>query len=646
MKKVIYGIIILTLMFAIKVEAKATAASSIPNGSYVIGQYEFTRDKTENYNGTLTIQHIMLAAKTIYSGDIEDMKIYYKNSRGTWVDPITNQSISSNALPETFPIEYINLKSTVYNYNIEYQLNGGTQNQPVPTTATSDEPIMVGKPRKSFVINIDANSQGASIMMRDMAVVAVGTDQEFAGWTAENLDPTTAKYGEGLVGAPSNSWNGTIKVGMNSDTTSFSELRSSAGIVTLVANWNAVEVPLPRVEKTGYECFLSTTPQGGGENYASGGTYTPNSTASSTTLYVRCASKMLSSGVFSNISKDDFESITTVDSNVVPTNAIQSWDASEARNRSIMAWYLDEDEDDKYELYIGQNGGVVANTNNANLFSYFKNLDSLDLTNYDTTNATNMSSMFLQTGSNSSNLTLNLGDKFDTSSVTDMYGMFADTGIAGTLNLGNKFDTSNVTNMSRMFQNTGYRSTNFTLNLGNKFDTTNVVNMSNMFDNTGRDSTTFTLNLGDKFDTSSVTNMSYMFAATGAGSTNFTLSLGDKFDTSSVTNMSSMFSRTGYSSTSFALNLGNQFDTSKVTDMSHMFYRTGYECPVFTLNLGDNFNTYSVTDMSSMFESIGEVNTDFTLDLGSSKLFIRYDHSSFMRPNTFGLPPAWRSLSS
>ncbi|MBQ6134960.1 MAG: hypothetical protein IJI60_01415, partial [Bacilli bacterium] len=87
MKKVIYGIIILTLMFAIKVEAKDMAASSIPNGSYVIGNYEFTRDKTENYNGTLTIQHIMLAAKTIASNDVEDMKIYYKNSRGTWVDP-------------------------------------------------------------------------------------------------------------------------------------------------------------------------------------------------------------------------------------------------------------------------------------------------------------------------------------------------------------------------------------------------------------------------------------------------------------------------------------------------------------------------------------------------------------------------------
>ena len=31
---------------------------------------------------------------------------------------------------------------------------------------------------------------------------------------------------------------------------------------------------------------------------------------------------------------------------------------------------------------------------------------------------------------------------------------------------------------------------------------------------------------------------------------------------------------------------------------------------------------------------------------GSSKLFIRYDHNSFLRPKTIGLPPAWRSLSS
>ena len=619
MKKVIYGIIILTLMFAIKVEAKDMAASSIPNGSYVIGNYEFTRDKTENYNGTLTIQHIMLAAKTIASNDVEDMKIYYKNSRGTWVDPVTNKSIATNALPETFPIEYVNLESTIYNYNIEYRLNGGTQNQFAPsliTTATSDESISVGKPSKTFTINIDANSQGASIMMEDTAVVSVSDEQEFAGWTTENLDPRTAKYEEGLVEAPSNSWDGTTKVGMNSNTTTFSELRSSAGTVTLVANWNAVQIPLPKVEKAGYECSLNTNPQGFGESYASDGIYIPTTATSSTTLYVRCTSRMLSSSVFSNINKNDFESIATQSRKIVPTSAIESWDASENHDGSIMAWYLDEDQDGKYELYIGQDGGVIANTYSQDLFSYFENLDSLNLTNYDTKNVTNMSGMFLRTGSNSSNFTLNLGDKFDTSNVTDMSSMFAVTGIAGTLNLGNKFDTSNVTDMSRMFQETGCDSTTFTLNLGDNFDTSKVTNMSNMFYRTGYVSTGFTLNLGESFDTSSVTDMSSMFESTGEANTNFTLNLGDKFDTSNVTDMSRMFFNTGFSSAAFTLDLGDNFDTSEVTDMSLMFAHTGHNDPNFALNLGDNFDTSEVTNMEGMFRATGYASEDFTLNLG------------------------------
>ena len=647
MKKIIYGIIVLIVMFAIDVQAQEVPLSHISNGSYLIGKYNFTRDKTENYNGTLTVQHIMLAAKTIESDDIEDMKIYYKNSRGTWVDPITNKTISSNKLPEVFSVEYLNLEKLEYNYDIEYRLNGGNRGEYAPTEASADGSIIVSKPSKTFTVNIDANSQGASVTLTNMAVVSINVEQEFAGWTAENINPATAKYSEEYSAYPDNSWNGSTKVGRDSSVTSFRNLRNDSNIVTLIANWTATEVPLPIVEKSGYECSLNTNPQGSGGTYASGGTYMSTGTESSTTLYVRCTSKMLSSSPFLEIEKNDFESIQTVDNIVVPANAIDSWDASEAQNESIMAWYLDEDEDNEYELYIGQNGGVIANTYSDNLFAEFKYLESLDLSHFDTSYVTNMEGMFSNTGS--TKFTLNLGDKFDTSNVTDMswmfhqtgyystvftldlknhfntsnvtnmYNMFSSTGFSNpsfTLDLGEKFDTSNVTDMSYMFYCTGYSSTIFTLDLGNQFDTSSVTNMSYMFDHTGYRSTVFTLDLGNNFDTSNVTDMQYMFNQTGYNSTEFTLDLGNNFDTSKVEDMSHMFQNIGYKSTVFTLGLGDQFNTSKVRNMSYMFTRAGYESPVFTLNLGDYFDTSRVTDMSCMFESIGEVNTDFTLDLG------------------------------
>ena len=62
-----------------------------------------------------------------------------------------------------------------------------------------------------------------------------------------------------------------------------------------------------------------------------------------------------------SIDRDSFEKIITVDYNTVPANAINFFDASATKNGSVMVWYLDEDNDGLYELYIGQKGGVVSN---------------------------------------------------------------------------------------------------------------------------------------------------------------------------------------------------------------------------------------------------------------------------------------------
>lgn len=95
----------------------------------------------------------------------------------------------------------------------------------------------------------------------------------------------------------------------------------------------------------------------------------------------------------------------------------------------------------------------------------------IDLSDYDTSNIIDMSTMFLTYSSSSLDLS-----SFDTRNVTDMYGMFAWCGNLEKLDLSS-FDTSNVTNATFMFL--GCRSLS-ELDLSN-FDMSNVKDYINMF---------------------------------------------------------------------------------------------------------------------------------------------------------------------
>ena len=297
------------------------------------------------------------------------------------------------------------------------------------------------------------------------------------------------------------------------------------------------------------------------------------------------------------ITREEVEKVTFNNTNVVPSNVITSWDASDKQNGSVMAYTLDEDNDGLYEVYIGQNGGVIANSNSWYLFSNFSKLEtlnlnnlntskvtnmsymfsssavtSLDLSSFDTSNVTSMSNMF----SNSKATTLDLSS-FDTSKVTNMQYMFINSA-ATSIDLSS-FNTSRVTNMSQMFSNSKATS----LDLSN-FNTTNVTNMAYMF----QGCTTAVLNLSN-FDTSNVTAMHGMFASSAATEIKGL----DKFVTANVTNMYRMF----YGSAATSLDLSN-FDTSNVTNMSSMFG----ESKATTLDLS-SFDTSNVTSMSSMFRN-------------------------------------------
>ncbi len=288
------------------------------------------------------------------------------------------------------------------------------------------------------------------------------------------------------------------------------------------------------------------------------------------------------------LNKHHVETINIVSSKEVPSNAALVGDVSEKQNGSIMMYSKDEDNDYMLELYIGQDGGVVANPDSSRLFDDFKYLTAINgLENLDTSNVTDMRMMFYNCNDL---ISLDLST-FDTSKVTNMRDMFAiENGYANPSSLKEikgfaNFDTSKVTDMNNMF---GDCDSLMNLDLSH-FNTSNVTDMSSMFRSC--DSLT-NLDLSH-FNTSNVTNMSGMFTACDS-LTNLDLS---HFNTSNVTNMSYMFS--SFKITDLDL---STFDTSNVTDMSFMFGN----CKLINLDLS-NFDTSNVTNMDCMFWACGSL---------------------------------------
>ena len=221
------------------------------------------------------------------------------------------------------------------------------------------------------------------------------------------------------------------------------------------------------------------------------------------------------------------------------------------------------DPTDKTAYYYTETEKVYLNSDSSKMFysdlyeQKIRNVLEMDLSNFDTSKVTNMSSMFL----GMVNLTtLNLSN-FNTSQVTNMGGMFGFMSNLTSLNLIS-FDTSQVTNMAGMFFNILLLTT---LDLSN-FNTSKVTNMSNMFNNMA---SLTTLDLSS-FDTSNVTDMRYMLSSMR----NLTTLDLSNFNTSQVTNMNGMFSLPDMWASNDKLEkiyVNNDFNTSKLTTFSNIF---------------------------------------------------------------------------
>ena len=154
------------------------------------------------------------------------------------------------------------------------------------------------------------------------------------------------------------------------------------------------------------------------------------------------------------ISRGSFESVTTVNSKTVPEDAIDSWDASEKSDGSVMAWYKDADNDNKYELYIGADDGVRANMYSMYAFGYFDNAERVDLTYLDSSDVTMAVGMFYAVGASSRTSLEIVGlEDLDVSKVLYMDGMFMWTGGRGrTYDLSNWDISQLISAQSALFQ--------------------------------------------------------------------------------------------------------------------------------------------------------------------------------------------------
>lgn len=218
--------------------------------------------------------------------------------------------------------------------------------------------------------------------------------------------------------------------------------------------------------------------------------------------------------------------------------------------RKEVAQYGNIDDKGTYKVKsITAAEGTVLPESCKSLFHGFDYLESIDLNKADTSNVTDMSSMF---AFNRKLESINISS-FNTSKVTNMSCMFHTCPLLKKIDVSS-FDTSKVVDMNEMFF---YCKSLTTLDLSS-FDTSKVQGMLGMFEYC---SNLQVLNIAN-FNTSNVLGMQCMFAGC-----NFSYITLNNFDTSKVISMEGMF---GDCKNLQKLIIPN-FDVSNVIEMNAMF---------------------------------------------------------------------------
>ena len=493
-----------------------------------------------------------------------------ENSESTGTDNSNvNEDPTNNTSREPEEIDVTGVK--LDNKSVILDLNGKNTIQlnatPIPNNANKNTK-MKWTSKKKTVATVTQDGMVTGKAVGNSTIMAASKN----GKSAECLVVCQAK----ITGITVNPVTAVIQIGETTQLTA----TITPNTVTEKITWKSSNTYVAKVDRNG----LVT---GVGKGKAIITAKNPAGTIKATcTVTVGNATLMVASGgntntdnyLRSNVAKNKIESIKFVKGQVPTSGIIEQFDASKAKDSSIIGYYTDEDSNDMYELTFVSETNIEANKNSSYLFYYLSNVKEIAFDNFDTSQVTGMRFMFYKCSS----LTSLDVSKFDTSKVTDMDSMFGSCRSLTSLDVSN-FDTSQVTDMHYMF----YECSSLTSLDVSNFDTSQVTDMRSMF---AYCSSLTSLDVSN-FDTSQVTNM-YMMFESCRSLTSLDVS---KFDTSKVTNMSNMF----YYCTRLTSLDVSKFDTSQVTDMRYMFA----SCRSLTSLDVSNFDTSKVTDMYCMFNS-------------------------------------------
>ena len=225
-------------------------------------------------------------------------------------------------------------------------------------------------------------------------------------------------------------------------------------------------------------------------------------------------------------------------------------------------------------------------TNGTNVFSGHSGTSITSLPDRLNADMTNLNSMFENSFTGSSvNIPGNISN-WDTSNITNMGEMFKDCGVsASTIPSITSWDVSNMRIMRNMFE-----GSTFNQNIGS-WDTGSVTDMQEMF----KDATNFNYSL-NSWDMANVTTINSMFA----GATSYNQPV-NSWTLTDLTNMESLFA----GATAFNSN-PNFTLPAAVTSLASVFFNaTSFNQPV-------TWNVSNITSFSSLFNNADSFNQDIS----------------------------------
>lgn len=250
----------------------------------------YTLSFDANGCGTLGVSYVTATVgKTYGDADDGDGLPSIALTTGKKFDGWYTSSSGGNKITNSTTVTASSDNGTLYahcsyiNYNISYNLANGTYGSSHPTSAKYGDVINISKPSKKVTISL---SRGTNASNAKISSTSVSAAQTFAGWTATNLNTTTARRGTSSSSVNTQWSSGSTK----STYTYYKNLTATNNAtVNLTANWTQKGVTLPTITKSGYTCGWATSSTATTYKYESGATYVPNANGSSNlTLYGVC----------------------------------------------------------------------------------------------------------------------------------------------------------------------------------------------------------------------------------------------------------------------------------------------------------------------------------------------------------------------